>query len=108
MSKNNNTKPKKKFRSIHISSTLSMSLVLFLVGLVSLLLFVARDISVFVKENINLSIILDDDINNSYTQRIEKYLTASPFAKSVNCFKRRCLERSHCFLRRKSKGIFRV
>lgn len=83
MRKNNNTKPKKKFRSIHISSTLSMSLVLFLVGLVSLLLFVARDISVFVKENINLSIILDDDINSSYTQRIEKYLTASPFAKSV-------------------------
>ena len=60
-----------------------MSLVLFLVGLVSLLLFVARDMSTYVKENINLSIILDDQANEQYTKRIEKYLTSSPFTKSV-------------------------
>jgi len=83
--KNKNTaKPKKKIRSLHLTSTLSMSLVLFLVGLVSLLLFVARDMSVFVKENINLSIVLDDEIDQSYTKRIEKYLTTSSFAKSVD------------------------
>jgi len=81
MSKNKN--PKMKLRSIHLTSTLSMSLVLFLIGLISLLLFVARDVSTFVKENINLSIVLDDEISNSYTQRIEKYLNAAPFAKSV-------------------------
>ena len=72
-----------KLRSIHLTSTLSMSLVLFLIGLISLLLFVARDVSTFVKENINLSIVLDDEISNSYTQRIEKYLNSAPFAKSV-------------------------
>ena len=83
MSKNKNTTPQKKNRSIHISSTVSMSLVLFLIGLVSLLYFVARDLSVFVKENINLSIVLDDGVNTAYTQRIEKYLEASSFAKSV-------------------------
>lgn len=83
--KNKNTaKPKKKIRSLHLTSTLSMSLVLFLVGLVSLLLFVARDMSVFVKENINLSIVLDDEIDQSYIKRIEKYLTTSSFAKSVD------------------------
>jgi len=83
--KNKNTaKPKKKIRSLHLTSTLSMSLVLFLVGLVSLLMFVARDMSVFVKENINLSIVLDDEIDQSYTKRIEKYLTTSSFAKSVD------------------------
>lgn len=83
--KNKNTaKPKRKIRSLHLTSTLSMSLVLFLVGLVSLLLFVARDMSVFVKENINLSIVLDDEIDQSYTKRIEKYLTTSSFAKSVD------------------------
>jgi len=60
-----------------------MSLVLFLVGLISLLLFVARDLSVYVKENINLSIVLEDEISNSYKQRIEKYLLDAPFAKSV-------------------------
>lgn len=83
MNKNFNTTPPKKNKSIHLSSTVSMSLVLFLIGLVSLLYFVARDLSVFVKENINLSIVLDDSVNKAYSQRIEKYLLASPFAKSV-------------------------
>lgn len=80
----NKVKQKKKARSLHLTATLSMSLVLFLVGLVSLLLFVARDMSVFVKENINLSIVLNDEIDQSYTKRIEKYLKNSAFTKSVD------------------------
>ena len=83
MSKKNYTTPQKKNKSIHLSSTVSMSLVLFLIGLVSLLFFVARDLSVIVKENINLSIVLDDGVNKAYTQRIEKYLNTSAFTKSV-------------------------
>ena len=68
---------------IHLTSTISMSLVLFLVGLVFLLLFVARDMSTYVKENINLSIILVDGISSSDVKRIEDYLKASPYAKTV-------------------------
>ena len=68
---------------IHLTSTISMSLVLFLVGLVFLLLFVARDMSTYVKENINLSIILDDGIRSSDVKRIEDYLKTSPYAKTV-------------------------
>lgn len=83
MSKEKNINTRLKIKSIHLTSTLSMSLVLFLVGLISLLLFVARDLSVYVKENINFSIVLDDEISNSYKQRIEKYLMDAPFAKSV-------------------------
>ena len=74
---------KHPFANIHFTSTFSMSLVLFLVGLVCLLLFVARDMSRYVKENINLSIVLDDQAGNQSAKRIEKYLLASPFAKSV-------------------------
>jgi len=69
---------------IHLTSTISMSLVLFLVGLVFLLLFVARDMSTYVKENINLSIILDDGIRSSDVKRIEDYLKTSPYAKTVD------------------------
>jgi len=47
-----------------------MSLVLFLVGMVSLLLFVARDLGVQVRENINLSVVLEDEITDTYRQRI--------------------------------------
>ena len=74
---------KKGFSTIHITSTISMSLVLFLIGLVFLLLFVARDMGTYVKENINLSIILDDQTNSADQQRIEKFLTSSPYAKTV-------------------------
>ena len=69
--------------TLHLTSTISMSLVLFLIGLVFLLLFVARDMSTFVKENINLSIVLDDQANKTDEQRIEKFLTSSPYAKTV-------------------------
>jgi len=83
MSKERKSVRKLGFRNIHMTSTISMSLVLFLVGLVFMLLFVARDMSTYVKENINLSIILDDEITKPDEQRIEKYLTASSYAKSV-------------------------
>lgn len=74
---------KHPFANIHFTSTFSMSLVLFLVGMICLLLFVARDMSKYVKENINLSIILDDQAGNQTAKRIEKYLLASPYSKSV-------------------------
>lgn len=80
---NKNQSIKNKFKANHITSTFSMSLVLFLVGLVSLLLFVARDLSVQVRENINLSIILEDEISPSYRQRIQKFMETAPFTKSV-------------------------
>lgn len=73
----------KKIKNIHFGSTISMSLVLFLIGLVSLLLFVAHDMSVYVKENINLSIILDDAAERAETTRVETFLTSAGYAKNV-------------------------
>ena len=60
MSKDKSKVSKPIFLNIHLTSTISMSLVLFLIGLVFLLLFVAHDMSTYVRENINLSILLDD------------------------------------------------
>ncbi len=84
MSKEKAIMRKHPFANVHFTSTFSMSLVLFLVGMICLLLFVARDMSRYVKENINLSIILDDQVGNQSAKRIEKYLLASPYAKSVD------------------------
>jgi cell division transport system permease protein len=83
MSKDKSKVNKPVFLNVHITSTISMSLVLFLVGLVFLLLFVAHDMSTYVKENINLSIILDDSTARQDAQRIEDYLKLSPYAKTV-------------------------
>jgi len=84
MSKDKSKVSKPIFLKIHLTSTISMSLVLFLVGLVFLILFVAHDMSTYVKENINLSIIMDDASNRADAQRIETYLKSSPYAKTVD------------------------
>jgi cell division transport system permease protein len=60
-----------------------MSLVLFLIGLVSLLFFVASDMGVYVKENINLSVILSDETTPTDRIRIQKYLEGAIYTKSV-------------------------
>ena len=83
MSKEKSKVSKPIFLKFHLTSTISMSMVLFLVGLVLLLLFVAHDMSTYVKENINLSIILDDASGRTDASRIETYLKSSPYAKTV-------------------------
>ncbi|MDR3651363.1 MAG: permease-like cell division protein FtsX [Paludibacter sp.] len=76
--------PKQGLLNIHLTSTISMSLVLFLIGMVFLLLLVAHDTSTYVKENINLSVILEDGVGKQDVKRIENFLTESSFAKSVD------------------------
>lgn len=95
MSKERKSVRKPGLWNIHVTSTMSMSLVLFLVGLVFLLLFVARDMSKYVKENINLSVILDDAIDNPEVNRIDKYLMSSPYAKSVEYISKNAALKDH-------------
>jgi len=95
MSKNKSKVSKPIFLKTHLSSTISMSMVLFLVGLVFLLLFVAHDMSTYVKENINLSIILEDGTGAVDVQRIENYLKASPYAKTVEYISKEAALKDH-------------
>jgi len=95
MAKERTSVRKYNFWNMHFTSTISMSLVLFLVGLVCLLLFVARDMSNYVKENINLSIILDDQIGQQDALRIEKYLKDSHYAKSVEFVSKEAALKEH-------------
>ncbi|MFZ4582436.1 MAG: cell division protein FtsX [Paludibacter sp.] len=85
----------KKIKNINFGSTISMSLVLFLIGLVSLLLFVANDMSVYVKENINLSIILDDDAEKADVSRIDNFLKAASYAKEVDYLSKEAALKEH-------------
>jgi len=95
MAKEKTSVRKYNFWNMHFTSTISMSLVLFLVGLVCLLLFVARDMSTYVKENINLSILLDDQIGQQDAVRIEKYLKDSHYAKSVEFVSKEAALKEH-------------
>ena len=83
MSKKKIRRKKYHIRNAGVTATFSMSLVLFLIGLLALSLFLTRDMTNYVKENLNLSIVLNEEITEQQTKAIENYLTKSDFAKSV-------------------------
>ncbi len=76
------SKGKYSIQNINVISTISMSLVLYLVGTVVFILFAAQETATEIKENINLSLILDDKTPDATVKRIEQYLINSGYAKS--------------------------
>lgn len=76
---------KKRFllRNVHFTATFSMALVLFLIGLITLISFVVKDMAKSMKENINLSIIIQDGIPQNDIDYVKSVLQRSAFTKSV-------------------------
>jgi cell division transport system permease protein len=66
-----------------VITTISITLVLFLLGLTFLVGFTANGISSYLKENMGISIELTEDADNTSIDRIQKRLTANPYVKSV-------------------------
>ena len=80
------TKNKSLNRRISSSSAsvvISLSLVLFVVGLLGLVLINAQRLSDYVKENVGFTIMLKDGINEIETLKFQKILDASEFAKNT-------------------------
>lgn len=69
------------FRS-YISSTVSISLVLFLVGLFGLLVLNADKLSNYVRENIGFTLVLHEDVKEVEIIRLQKILDATDYVKS--------------------------
>lgn len=74
---------KRRLRSSYFTSIISISLVLFLIGLMGLLVLNAKSLSDYVKESLNLSIILEDNAKEVEIRRLQKNLDASNFVKST-------------------------
>lgn len=72
-----------RLRSSYATSVISISLVLFLIGLAGLLLLNAAKISTYVKENIGFSVILKETAKEADMYRVQKELDAMPFVKST-------------------------
>lgn len=73
-----------RIRTSYATSVISISLVLFLIGLAGLLLLNASKISSYVKENIGFSVILKNSVKDVEMHRIQKELDAMPYIKSTN------------------------
>jgi len=71
------------FINSRITATISISLVLFLLGLIILLAVMAKNLSSNVKESLSFDIILSDDIKDSEVNRLLKQLEATDFVKST-------------------------
>ena len=79
--------PKKIFTSSIFSSSvsvvISLSLVLFIVGMLCLILINAQKVSNYVKENIGFTVMLKETISEVEVMRFQKELDANNFSKST-------------------------
>jgi len=82
MNKNRSISAVRVFNS-RFTSTLSISFVLLLAGIMLVLAFLARDLSDYVKENIALSVVVDDAMELPDAKMFQKKLEKSPWTKSV-------------------------
>lgn len=73
----------RRLRTSYFTSVLSISLVLFLVGLLGLLVIDARRISDYVKEHVQLVIYLKDGVSEQEVMVLKQLVETSDFAKSV-------------------------
>lgn len=83
MSNKHPKKHKESFFNLHFTSTVSISLVLFMIGLIVSLYLTTHYFTVKSKENVSLSIILNDTISESDLTRLERYLNATEYTKQV-------------------------
>ena len=74
---------KKRLRGSYFTSIISISLVLFLIGFMGLLVLNAQILSDYVKESLNLSIILKDHVKEVEVRKLQKNLDASEYVKST-------------------------
>ncbi len=73
---------KNSFFNLHFTSTVSIALVLFMVGLIAFLFTFAQEITQYTKEHVALSLVLSDEASEADVSRLERYLKACEFSKS--------------------------
>jgi cell division transport system permease protein len=83
MANDNEKYSHRKIRSSFFSTIISLSLVLFVLGLLGLIVLNAKKLSDYVKENIGLSIILNDSIKEADLMLLRKQLDIAPFVKKA-------------------------
>jgi len=83
MSHNKDKVTVRQLRSSNFTSIVSISLVLFLLGLVGLLVLNSKKLSDYVKENIGFTVILNENVRQADIIRLQKELDANKYVKST-------------------------
>ncbi len=71
-----------RFLNAKITSTISITLVLVLLGITVIILFLGNGISHYVKENMSFNVMLSGDVSEADINKIRTNLDAQPFVKS--------------------------
>ena len=77
-----------RFLNAKITSMISISLVLVLLGLTILIIFMGNGMSKYVKENMSFSVMLSPDVTDAEIARVRKDLDGRPFVKSTRFISR--------------------
>jgi len=83
MSKNETGTSKTRLRSSYVTLVVSVSLVLFLLGILGLVLINARELSDYFRESLSFSVILDDGAKEADIRMLQKDLDAKHYVKST-------------------------
>ena len=74
---------RRKLKSSYVTSMVSITLVLFMMGLLGLIILHAKKLSDYVMENISISIIMKEDVKEAGIIQLQKTLDASDFVKTT-------------------------
>jgi cell division transport system permease protein len=74
---------KTRLRSSYLTLVISVSLVLFLLGVLGLVLINARELSDYFRESLSFSVMLDDESKEADIRMLQKDLDAKAFVKST-------------------------
>ena len=74
---------KGRLRSSYLSLIVSISLVLFLLGVLGLVVINARELSDYLRESLSFSVMVKDDAKEADIRMLQKELDAKPYVKST-------------------------
>jgi cell division transport system permease protein len=74
---------KARLRGSYLTLVISVSLVLFLLGILGLVIINAKGLSEYLRESLSFSVMLDDNAREADIRMLQKDLDAKPFVKST-------------------------
>ena len=72
---------RRHFSNMYVITTISLSLVLFLIGIETVLLLSAHQLSTQIKEQVALDVVLKQDVDSNEVKRISRLMDNAPFAR---------------------------